>query len=50
MITSAVICFPNNFGYDDYDEGLIRVTFIANFEKWNELDRKTYLMRKRGLR
>jgi phytoene dehydrogenase-like protein len=44
---SAVICFPNNFGYDDYDEGLIRVTFIANFEKWNELDRKTYLMRKK---
>jgi len=44
---SAVICFPNNFGYDDYDEGLIRVTFIANFEKWNELDRKTYLLRKK---
>ena len=43
---SAVICFPNNFGYDDYDEGVIRVTFIANFEKWNELDRKTYLIRK----
>ena len=43
---SAVICFPNNFGYDDYDEGVIRVTFIANFEKWNELDRKTYLLRK----
>jgi len=43
---SAVICFPNNFGYDDYDEGVIRVTYIANFEKWNELDRKTYLIRK----
>ena len=44
---SAVICFPNNFDYDDYDEGLIRVTFIANFEKWNELDRKTYLLKKK---
>lgn len=44
---SAVVCFPNNFGYDDYDEGVIRVTFIANFEKWNELDRKTYLQCKK---
>ncbi|KUG22459.1 phytoene dehydrogenase-like [hydrocarbon metagenome] len=43
---SAVICFPNNFGCDDYEEGIIRVTFIANFEKWNELDRKTYLKSK----
>ncbi len=47
---SAVICFPNNFGCDDYDEGLIRVTFIANFEKWNELDRPTYLQRKKEVR
>ncbi|HQH16666.1 MAG TPA: NAD(P)/FAD-dependent oxidoreductase [Smithella sp.] len=47
---SAVICFPNNFGYDDYDEGLIRVTFIANFDKWNELDRPTYLQMKKEVR
>ena len=47
---SAVICFPNNFGYDDYDEGVIRVTFIANFEKWNELDRETYLSKKQEVR
>jgi phytoene dehydrogenase-like protein len=44
---SAVICLPNNFDYDDYDEGVVRVTFIANFEKWNELDKKTYLMNKK---
>jgi len=44
---SAVICFPNNFNYDDQNEGVIRVTYIANFEKWNELDRKTYLLRKK---
>lgn len=43
---SAVICFPNNFGFDDYEEGIIRVTFIANSEKWNELDRKTYVGKK----
>jgi len=47
---SAVICFPNNFGCDDYDEGLIRVTFIANFDKWNELDRPAYLQRKKEVR
>jgi phytoene dehydrogenase-like protein len=47
---SAVICFPNNFYNDDYDEGVIRVTFIANFEKWNELDRKTYLQKKQEVR
>ncbi|MBN1365773.1 MAG: NAD(P)/FAD-dependent oxidoreductase [Syntrophaceae bacterium] len=46
---SAVICFPNNFAHDDYDEGLIRVTFIANFDKWDELDRKTYLQKKKDV-
>jgi len=43
---SAVICLPNNFGHDDYQEGLIRVTFIANFHRWNELDRPAYLQKK----
>jgi phytoene dehydrogenase-like protein len=48
--TSAVICFPNNFNNDDYDEGVIRVTFMANFEKWNELDRQAYLLKKKEVR
>lgn len=47
---SAVICFPNNFNYDDYDEGVVRVTFIANFEQWNALDRQTYLLKKKEVR
>jgi phytoene dehydrogenase-like protein len=38
---SAVVCFPNNFLYDhfqdDFDEGVLRITNIANFEKWHEL-------------
>jgi phytoene dehydrogenase-like protein len=38
---SAVVCFPNNFAYDnfqdDFDEGVLRITNIANFEKWHEL-------------
>ncbi len=46
---SAVICFPNNFADDDNNEGLIRLTYMANYEKWKELvntDRKAYLAKK----
>ncbi|MDI6742924.1 MAG: NAD(P)/FAD-dependent oxidoreductase [Smithella sp.] len=48
--SSAVICFPNNFNSDDYNEGVIRVTFMANFEKWNELDKAAYLLMKQEVR
>lgn len=38
---SAVVCFPNNFKYeqfqDDYDEGVLRVTNIANYDLWQTL-------------
>lgn len=38
---SGVVCFPNNFKYenfqDDYPEGVLRVTNIANFDLWNDL-------------
>lgn len=51
---SAVVCFPNNFLYDnyqdDFEEGVLRVTNIANFELWNEYkhnpDKKVYLKEK----
>ena len=33
---SAVVCFPNNFLHDDLDEGILRVTNIANFELWTQ--------------
>ena len=33
---SAVVCFPNNFLHDELDEGILRVTNIANFELWNQ--------------
>lgn len=37
---SAVVCFPNNFKYDhfldDYEEGVLRVTNIANYDLWNQ--------------
>ena len=34
---SAVVCFPNNFTHDDYEEGVIRLTNIANFDHWNSI-------------
>ena len=43
---SAVVCFPNNFNYgdkytDDYEEGVLRLTHIANYQLWNELKNKS---------
>jgi phytoene dehydrogenase-like protein len=35
--SSAVVCLPNNFTHDEFDEGIIRVTNIANFDHWNSL-------------
>lgn len=36
-----MVCFPNNFKYenfqDDYAEGVLRITNIANFDLWNDL-------------
>lgn len=37
---SAVICFPNNFHKshpEEFDHGIIRLTFMANYQKWKEL-------------
>lgn len=39
---SAVVCFPNNFQYgerfsDDYEEGVMRLTHIANYDLWKKL-------------
>lgn len=43
---SSVLCFPNNFQYknflDDYTEGVLRVTNIANFKMWENLEKNTY--------
>lgn len=34
---SAVLCFPNNFQDDDYEEGVYRITMMANYDLWQEL-------------
>lgn len=45
-VSSAVICFPNNFEIDDYQDGMIRLTFMANYELWNDLDEAEYAQEK----
>lgn len=43
---SAVICFPNNFETDDYKDGMVRLTFMANFDLWEELNSQEYAYQK----
>ena len=45
---SGVICCPNNFQYaEPLKEGLVRVTNIANYDKWRALAEDDYVARKR---
>lgn len=50
---SAVVCFPNNFRYDsfadDYNEGVMRITNIANFDLWSRLTKEAYLAEKEAV-
>jgi phytoene dehydrogenase-like protein len=49
---SAVICLPNNFCVDDYNEGVLRVTMMANYGLWNQLkqsSRADYLAKKQDV-
>ena len=40
---SGVICSPNNFRYaEPLPEGVMRVTTLADFDRWNGLDAETY--------
>ncbi len=39
---SAVICFSNNFAVDDFDEGIVRMTNIANYSQWKNLSKEDY--------
>lgn len=46
-IRSGVICSPNNFLYDDrLPEGMMRITALANFDRWRALDESTYRLEK----
>ena len=47
--TSGVICFPNNYQYGagrQLDEGFLRITAMANHDKWCALNPADYLAQK----
>ncbi len=45
--TSAVFCCPDNYeSHDNEGEGIIRITYMANYDLWKNLDRETYLREK----
>jgi len=46
--TSGVICFPNNYDYGDrqLEEGFLRITAMANHDKWCALEEQDYLAQK----
>ncbi|MCP4082670.1 MAG: NAD(P)/FAD-dependent oxidoreductase [Planctomycetaceae bacterium] len=46
---TGVICSPNNYEYADgqqLDEGVVRITSIAEFDRWNQLDESAYQVAK----
>lgn len=44
---SGVICCPNNFRYSEpLQEGIVRITNMANFDLWNRLGAEDYLAQK----
>ncbi len=43
---TAILSFPNNFHDDPLSEGMARVTFLANYDLWKNLDRKEYKEKK----
>ena len=46
-LRSGVICTPNNFAYDEpLDDGTIRITALANFDRWRALDEEQYQLEK----
>ncbi len=46
-LRSGVICSPNNFVYGEpLDEGVMRITSLANFDLWNALNEQEYRLAK----
>jgi len=46
-LRSGVICSPNNFDYlESLSEGMIRITALANFDRWKSLSPEEYLEQK----
>ncbi len=48
-VRSGVICCPNNFAYDQpLGDGLVRITALANFDRWKHLPATAYQAAKRA--
>ncbi len=48
-VRTGVICSPNNYAYADQQqlpEGVVRITTIADFDRWNSLDEDQYKKQK----
>lgn len=46
-VRSGVVCSPNNFLYDQpLEEGLIRITSLANHDRWTALSAEEYQLEK----
>jgi phytoene dehydrogenase-like protein len=46
-VRSGVICSPNNFLYDeDLPEGMLRITALANYDRWRALPEDEYRLEK----
>jgi phytoene dehydrogenase-like protein len=46
-VRSGVVCSPNNFACDEtLDEGMIRVTMLANYDRWRNLTEHDYRLAK----
>ena len=47
-LRSGVICSPNNFLYDHpLEEGIVRLTALANYQRWAALEEVSYREAKR---
>lgn len=45
--TSAVVCFPDNYEiHKTQGEGTVRVTYMANYAQWRDLNRESYDLKK----
>ncbi len=44
--SSAVVCFPNNYKNDKHNEGIVRITFMANNDLWLNLSTEEYKFQK----
>jgi len=46
-VRSGVVCSPNNFAYDEpLEEGLVRITSLANYDRWAALSEDDYRLEK----